>query len=396
MQFRPGNYVHFISRKAFALGTTGVVLQEGMSVFFDGSTAILNDFEEGDRYTLPNLRGAVASGWLIEADAYYGGNTEAPPPVSAGMQIHPAVSTANPMQGGQQPKSFVTTVSANEQIVGNASERAAGVRETNKTSRFASTGRIPTVDAHGQSGTVVRTVSTPAKWETEVTAQSLGGLIRQAESVKIQAGEGRSEADLLASMSDEERDQYEADKEARRESVLARAPGSAKLIKSTPTKSPMAKLSSKKVTESGGMKVTTTVSNGGTDIDVSALDRGGKARVETIDVGGIKVTNTNGPRRANQPISGKAAPPQSPILSAPVQARIVKDGTEDPRKMIAKKLCPDFPEDYNFADHWKRRLAMIRLNFEARADVIQAIFMAESDDFKKVLLEEFPEVFAPS
>ena len=37
--------------------------------------------------------------------------------------------------------------------------------------------------------------------------------------------------------------------------------------------------------------------------------------------------------------------------------------------------------------------AMIRLNYETRSDIIQAIFMAESDDFKKVLLEEFPEVF---
>jgi hypothetical protein len=36
---------------------------------------------------------------------------------------------------------------------------------------------------------------------------------------------------------------------------------------------------------------------------------------------------------------------------------------------------------------------MIRLNYENRPDIIRAIFAAESDEFKKLLVEEFPEAF---
>ena len=75
------------------------------------------------------------------------------------------------------------------------------------------------------------------------------------------------------------------------------------------------------------------------------------------------------------------------------KSRIENDGTADYRRMVAKTLCPDFPDDYSFSDHWKRRLAMIRLNYENRSDIIRAIFAAESDEFKKLLIDEFPEAF---
>jgi hypothetical protein len=75
-------------------------------------------------------------------------------------------------------------------------------------------------------------------------------------------------------------------------------------------------------------------------------------------------------------------------------AKINKDGTADVRRKIAKALCADFPELYDFGDHWKRRLARIQLDYADRPDVIRAIFAAESDDFKTVLLSEFPEAFA--
>lgn len=79
--------------------------------------------------------------------------------------------------------------------------------------------------------------------------------------------------------------------------------------------------------------------------------------------------------------------------SADKETKIEKDGTLDARKVVAKALCQDFPDTYDFGQQWKKRLANIRFNFEDRPDVIRAIFAAESDDFKKVLLAEFPEVF---
>lgn len=90
----------------------------------------------------------------------------------------------------------------------------------------------------------------------------------------------------------------------------------------------------------------------------------------------------------------KSTQPAQPEASMErAETKIEKDGTLEARKVVAKSLCADFPDTYDFSQQWKKRLANIRFNFEERPDVIRAIFAAESDDFKKVLLSEFPEVF---
>ena len=108
-------------------------------------------------------------------------------------------------------------------------------------------------------------------------------------------------------------------------------------------------------------------------------------------------------RKASILVAANLAPPEKKakrekkpgqdLPSADKETKIEKDGTLDARKVVAKALCQDFPDTYDFGQQWKKRLANIRFNFEDRPDVIRAIFAAESDDFKKVLLAEFPEVF---
>ena len=134
-------------------------------------------------------------------------------------------------------------------------------------------------------------------------------------------------------------------------------------------------------------------SGGGTEIyDASGSTE--KPRESVIEQEGITFRNTNGPKTGfNQ--QARVEPQVAstlPTVEEP-RSRIENDGTADYRKVVAKALCSDFPNDYNFSAHWKKRLAMIRLNYEDRPDIIRAVFAAESDEFKKLLMEEFPEAF---
>jgi hypothetical protein len=61
---------------------------------------------------------------------------------------------------------------------------------------------------------------------------------------------------------------------------------------------------------------------------------------------------------------------------------------------IAKALCPDFPDSYDFAAPTKKKLARLQADFEDRLDVLRAVFAAEGDDFKDQLVREFPQAFA--
>ena len=71
---------------------------------------------------------------------------------------------------------------------------------------------------------------------------------------------------------------------------------------------------------------------------------------------------------------------------------MLKDGTADARLKFARQLCPDFPVNYDFATNPRKKLARLQADYEERSDVIRAVFAAESDDFKAVLLREFQTV----
>ena len=73
---------------------------------------------------------------------------------------------------------------------------------------------------------------------------------------------------------------------------------------------------------------------------------------------------------------------------------VVKQASADVRRLVAKQLCPDFPENYNFTLDPKKKLARLQADYEDRHDVLKAVFAAEGDDFKMLLLQEFPQAFA--
>jgi hypothetical protein len=421
IRFMPGKMDRFISTKSFTLGGTNYSVYDGMEILFDGTNVELN----GNRFVLPTLRGAIRMGWVVPAESY---DPEAPQQTapSANIGVRPANDLGlNPLSPPK--KSAIVTVESDERVVMSRSERTQAA--TQRTAQVRqSQGRPGAFVARGSSTELIggaefgvevpRAFRTAAKTTPQVTPNTVGTAIRDAELVKIQPGEGISEEELLSKMTEEERAVYQAEKEARKDDIQSRAPGYVPppvvttnlATMNQPGMKPQAQAQPKArmVSASGSPVVgrvapaqTKTVegisvgvtSGGGTEI-YDASGSTGKPVESVVEKEGMIFRNTNGPKTGfgqqvrQEPQTASALP-----TGEEPKSRIESDGTADYRKIVAKTLCKDFPDDYNFSAHWKKRLAMIRLNYEDRPDIIRAVFAAESDEFKKMLMEEFPEAF---
>ena len=221
-------------------------------------------------------------------------------------------------------------------------------------------------------------------------------------------------------MTEEEREIHQASKEAKKADVLTRFVGyvpppaqTTNLARNNqiPTKrsdSPRTMVASEprqvariassvqpRTVEGINIGVTT---GGGTEVfDPSGSE--GVPQQSVVTAEGMTFRNTNGPKKAFPGVTpvAQTARAASPIQEAfyPEEqpSHIERDGTADARRMTAKMICSEFPDEYDFNDHWKRRLALIRFKYEKNYGVIRAIFASESDDFKRLLFEEFPEAF---
>lgn len=427
IRYRPGTFIRFVSIKTFALGSTGYSVSDGMEVLFDGTTVEVG----GNRFTLPTLRGAITMGWLVPEEEY-NPDAEPMPNPSANIQVRSANDLGQdpmrpPSRGG-----MMTTVESDERVVMSRGSRAEMANRQTQQARQARGGLARSFNGGGadvggaEFGVEVpRRFQTAARSDLKVTPDTVGQAIIAAEKVRVQPGQGLDEGEMLQRMSPEDRDQYLLEKESRKGDVMSRGVGYVPppaqttnlarnnqnstqqntsahvraLQASNAAPQEVARIQGNhRHVESEGIRAGLSV-GGGTEIaDLSGT--GGKPTSSTYESEGITFRNTNGPRAAYQNQPQSAPPVQAPVQtrSAPEgddgASRIDKDGTATMRRKIAKALCVDFPDTYDFGDHWKRRVAMIRLHFETRFDVIHAIFAAESDDFKKVLIEEFPEAFA--
>lgn len=122
-----------------------------------------------------------------------------------------------------------------------------------------------------------------------------------------------------------------------------------------------------------GFNVTNSVGGGVETFDLAGLDKKAPDQVMTIESEGLRFTTTNGPKKSVQPVTAKSG---------------------DIRRRVAKAMCPDFPDNYDFDASNRKKVARIQADFEDRPDVIQAVYAAESDEVKTVLEAEFPEAFA--
>lgn len=357
--FKAGQLQEFTATRTFELSTFGVKVLKGTDLTFDGSTIQY----AGATYQFPQFRSAVSSGWVVPALEYDAANPVYNTPISAGIKLHP------PKNGGE-PKMAATTVEADERIIMSAKDHAATTRDANRGTRTMVAG--DTGVAEVQDGVPVRSLKTPTKSRTSLA--DAGAAIRAADTVAIDPGPGVTEEQMLSRMSETDREIYLARKHSLKSRYVDDA-GSSQGV-------PVATIKTAVTKEAEGIKLTQKV-GGGVEVEDLGGGGGGKAAVSTRVEDGISFTNTNGPKDA----------PQVHPRTASTTPVMMRDGTADVRLQIARTLCPEFPQSYDFAAPEKKKLARLQADFEDRHDVIRAVFAAESDAFKKTLVDEFPQAF---
>lgn len=365
--YKKGTPIEFIATKDFALGNFGVKVVKGTDLQFDGSTV----YYAGDDYNFPQLRAAVTSGWLVLAGDYQEGNPEYNRRVSANIQMRSPTDSS-------QAKSTSTVAEADERIVMSSADHASTVRAGNQRKVASASSGV----GEAQEGVAVRTLSSPSKPRTPLTAESAGTAIRAAQNVQIVPGQGLTQEEMLERMGDDEREEYLAKKDAlRAQYVVTPSDKTPKTVKN------VGKVKSEKSASKDGMTVTTTFGGGTETWD------GDEAEI----IGTIK--KSEGPEAGEEGVrfSPEKKPAHTPRKRAAAvipEAKVIDIGsTLDIRRSIAKSMCPDFPDSYDFSATDKKKIARLQADFEDRSDVLRAVFAAESDDFKSRLVQEFPEVF---
>lgn len=375
----------FVAARTFALGQTGVTVRKGQEILFDGTMA---DFGEGES-SFPLLRGAIKTGWVTLAADYDEDDMTAEIPVSANIQVRHPTNGGNPMDQRTQARTRMATTESDEREVGSVSQHARTTRSSNTNHRRGQPvnqgRRTASETVELQDGTPVRELKTPSGQRAMTTTTTLTGgnvgAALAATRVTIDPGQGITREEMMERMEPEQAAEYAAQIESRRaQYVDEEAP------------KPVARVASKKGPQTReGITSKVTTGGGIETMDLSGLDNG-QAEEGLTESEGITFKTTNGPKQGTQ-----AHPRQAETAKAKPAAKpavVVKEAGADVRRMVAKQLCKDFPDLYDFTLAPKKKLARIQADFEDRPDVIRAIFAAEGDEFKGMLLEEFPEVFS--
>jgi hypothetical protein len=76
----------------------------------------------------------------------------------------------------------------------------------------------------------------------------------------------------------------------------------------------------------------------------------------------------------------------------PKPAKAISTEKLSPRIRIARSICPDFPSDWVFEGKLADRLAALK-SVNPSAEFIEALYAAEGDQMRKLLVKEYPEQF---
>lgn len=347
-QFVRGEFVTLVATRPFSFGDPAVSITKGAVVLYDGSVAQYG----GQNHPAPRLIGAYRAEWLVEPENY---DEHAPVGrVSANIQVRHATQGGNPMMPESQQRVALSTTEQDERYVGDVKSHAQAAKDRNATPRGNSPPsmnqpgmRVSSID---QDGVPVRTLKTASgqaalNQRTTLSGDTAGSALRDAErSGVIEPGRGLTENEYLARLDPDERAKYVAEKEARSAAHAPRAPRAVVNASVVP-------------------------------VDLSAL----RPATTTHESEGITFTSTNGSKRDAQPSA---------------RAVVVSPAGEDVRRRVAKAMCPDFPDLYDFTQPLKKKIARLHADFDDRPDVIRAVYAAESDEVKEALVTEFSEVFS--
>lgn len=384
--YRHGQKQTFMSTRTFTMGNDGVTIPEGSEIEFDGTFVSYAGLAP---VMMPQLRGAIRAGWLVLSNQYDPDDRTASMPRSAGMTMR-AADGGNPMN--PRPRQEVgLDIDAEEREVGDVSVHAATTRARNvenyrrkRTPRSESTagtlhmgGGVEPQEEIEVPGVRFQTVAGEKAKRTSTDITRAGAAISEANKVKIKPGRGRTREELIrdaiarGGLTDEELAEYEE------ELASMRAMHG---VVSTPTSpSVVARVQAPQHQQREGFDLELSVGGGVETADLGGTGGATKDQETTIEVEGVRFTNTNGPKQGVRLVDKP-----KPVSSA--------DDTMC--RKIAKAICSDFPDNYVFTDPIRKKIARLQADFEDRPDVIRAVAAAETDgEVKRRLVEEFPEAF---
>ncbi len=360
IQFRAGHAQKFIATRSFSLGNSGMNIQQGSELDFDGTHV---SYAGSHPVIMPQLRGAVKAGWVVLAANYDPNDLSSSIPRPAGVQVREAKG-GNPMD--PPVRIPVTTAAAEEREVGNVRSHAQGVQARNTNLYQPQPGRrTASMTVESQEGVTVRHLTTPAKQTTNFEYESPAEAIRRADSARVQPGIGRTREEMLAQMSEQEQAEYLSVLDSKKAGYV-----DAPVI--------VGHIAPMRNAQKEGFNINNSVGGGIEIADAGGM--GGDVVESTVSEEGMVFRNTN---------VGKPKPQARPVVAASSAADM------DTRRRIALAICPDFPNNYVFDDPVRKKIARLQADFDDRPDVIRAVAAADTDlEVRQRLVEEFPGAFA--
>jgi len=316
----------YVAVVSFTIGDTEETISPGTNIYFDGHKARI---EDGDPISMPRLKSVINAGWLKSTDDV-GGVEEVFVPQSAGIQVSP--STPEKSKGKFQ----TITTSVDEQVVGNFRDRAT----LRKTASDVSETVIQTASVVGKikSNNVGREGEVVSR--TEVSRNTLSKVRAEIRDIEDVKGEAKTESVM-------------------QEGIVFQQEGI-----------------SKKASGAGNVNKTSEM--------ISTVEDG-------VIVGSIKNRD-----QIKVKIEGDVsiAPAPTPIPTSASKESKHRRGRKpkiDETLVVAvKKMCPNFPETWDFYAPLKEKLERIQ-EFLDDSDIVLAIYMAETGTFQKTLKQNHPE-----
>lgn len=387
IQFRAGQPQRFVATRTFDLGSSGLKVPRGSEILFDGTQV---SYEGHPSVIMPQLRGALKVGWLVLAEDFNPNDTRAMRPVSAGMQVRPAEG-GNPMQ--PRPRQMIDTsnVESEEREVRNVNQHAQETRDRNQMNYRRQGGEVVRNNRgemeviEDQEGVAVRGLKTPAKQNTNLEKTNAFTAIQEANSVRIDPGQGKTREDMMAEMDEESRLAYESDIMARKAAYAPEEASAPRVIGRVPQPG---------TRNTEGFQVRGSVGGGVGVEDLGGTGVAGKDQVTVVEAEGLRFTNTNGPKKQTRlvPTNPQQAPAQA---NGNGNGHHSHNGQHDALcRQIARSICTDFPDNYGFTDPVRKKIARLQADYDDRPDIIRAVAAADTDpEVRQRLIAEFPHAF---
>jgi hypothetical protein len=125
---------------------------------------------------------------------------------------------------------------------------------------------------------------------------------------------------------------------------------------------------------------------------------------KTVEREGMKVANEVGGGTAIADLGGTGAQPETEVVveegvkftrtKSPKKPEPAGNGDTEQARVIAKAICPDFPDNYVFSNPVRQKIARLEADYGDRPDIIRAVAAADTDpEVRAKLLQAFPEAF---